>query len=130
MSIEFDFTELHALDATLGEVPRKLHTNVGKAIEVSARGVKDDWRNVSRGLSGRHARGYPFKITYDIENVGDGVIAEIGPQQEGQGKFGFLEEGVASQGTSPQHAARLAVKGNTDDFIRGLLKAATDSLES
>lgn len=129
MTIEFDFTEVLAFDATLGDLPRELHENVRKAIEISARGVKDDWRNVARGLSGLHARGYPFAISYDIEKVGDGVLAEVGPEQEGQGKFGFLEEGVASQGTSPQHAARLAVKANTDDFIRGILKAATDPLE-
>lgn len=129
MSIEFDFTELTAFDATLGDVPRQTHENIAKAVEVTARGIKDDWRNVSRGLSGRHARGYPFAVSYDIEKVGDGVLAEIGPEQEGQGKFGFLEEGVASQGTSPQHAARLALKANQDDFIRGILKATTAPLE-
>lgn len=130
MSIEFDFTEVDALAADLGEVPARAKVNVRKAVEVTSRGIKDDWRNVSKGLSGRHAKGFPSTINYDIEVVSDGVIGEIGPDLgRKQGSLGFLEEGVGSQNTSGQNAMPLAVKANENDFLQGLLMAITEPLE-
>jgi hypothetical protein len=130
VSASFDFTDVTALLADMGDVPRHLHSNVRKAVQVSAQNVRDDMRATSRASSGRHARGYPASMDYDIERVGDGVIAEVGPNpSKAQGALGFLEEGVSSQGTSAQHAARLAAKANQDDFIRGILMAGTDAAD-
>lgn len=130
MSASFDFTDVNALLADMGDVPRHLHNNVRKAVQVSAQNVRDDMRATSRASSGRHARGYPGSMDYDIERVGDGVIAEVGPNpSKAQGTLGFLEEGVASQGTSAQHAARLAAKGNQDDFIRGILMSGVEAAD-
>lgn len=128
MSASFDFTELDAFIADLGSVPAQAHRNVRAAVQVTAHGIQQDWRGAAKGPSGRHARAYPNAIDYDIEEVGDGVIAEIGPNHgKRQGKLGFLEEGVEQ--TPGQQAMRLAVRANQDDFIRGLLKAVTDPLE-
>lgn len=129
MGIEFDFTEMDALIADLGEVPAKARRNVRQAVEVTSRRIKDDWRGAAKAPSGRHARGYPNAIDYDIEVVGDGVLAEIGPNLgRNQGQLGFLEEGVDQ--TPGQNLVPLVVRANQDDFIRGLLKAATDPLEN
>lgn len=130
MSVSFDFTDVTGLIADMGEVPAHLQRNVRKAVQVSAQDVRDDMRAVARASSGRHARGYPASMSYDIEVTGDGVIAEIGPDpSKGQGALGFLEEGVAARGTSPQHAARLAAKANQDGFIRGILMAGADAAD-
>jgi hypothetical protein len=130
VSASFDFTELDALIADMGDVPRRLHANVRKAVQVSAQDVRDDWRGASRSASGRHARAYPFAIDYDIEGRADGITAEVGPNTDKKhGTLGFLEEGVAEMNTSPQNASRLAVKANQDNFIRGILMAGGDSAE-
>lgn len=129
-SAAFDFTEVDALAVDLGEVPRAAHRNVRKAAEVTARNMKDDWRNLAQGASGRHAKAFPNAITYDVESVGDGVLAEIGPELgRNQGSLGFLEEGVAQQNTAGQNAMPLVVKANENDFIRGMLLAIADPLE-
>jgi hypothetical protein len=126
----FDFTEVDALIADMGEVPRRLHANVRKEVQVSAQDVRDDMRAVARASSGRHARGYPIAMDYEIESLADGVIAEVGPNLgKNQGQLGFLEEGVGSQNTSPQRATMLAVRANQDSFIRGILMAGTEAAD-
>lgn len=133
MGIEFDFTELDRLAADLGKVPTQTRQNVRKAVEVTARGIKDDWRGFAKGPSGRHARAYPSSIDYDIDGVGSGntsgeIAAEIGPNLgRKQGALGFLEEGVDQ--TPGQNAIPVVVRANEPDFIRGVLRAATDPLE-
>lgn len=130
MATSFDFTEVTQLAADLADVPRKTMDNLVKAIRVSAQNIKDDARNVAKGASGRHARAYPYAITYDIEVSATEVRAEIGPELgRNQGPLGFLEEGVGSQNTAAQGALRLAARANQDDFIRGVL-LATQVLDS
>lgn len=130
MSTQFDFSELDALAADLGTVPQRVAPNVRKAVEVSARGMKDDWRAIAREPSGRHAKRFPGAIDYDIDDLADGVTADIGPDaSKGQGALGFLEEGVGGQNTSAQNAMPLVVRAGQDDFIRGILKAGADALE-
>lgn len=129
MSIEFDFTELDRLEASYVDVPARTKRNVRQAVQVTARGIKDDWKAVARPASGGHARAYPNAITYDMKAdtvFGVDVIrAEIGPELgRAQGRLGFLEEGVASQNTGAQNASKLAVRANQDDFVRGVLMAA------
>lgn len=130
MTANFDFTEVDALIADMGDVPRRAHRNVRAAVQVTAQNVRDDMRGASRAQSGRHARGYPAAMDYDIESLADGVIAEIGPNPtKRQGRLGFLEEGVSSKNTTAQHATRLAVRANQDDFIRGILMAGADAAD-
>lgn len=129
MAISFDFRELDELTASFEDVPASTRRNVRAAVEVTARGIRDDWRAVSRGMSGRHARAYPFAVTYDLDGWSmfgsDFIRAEIGPDlARNQGTLGFLEEGVGSQNTAAQGASKLAVEANRDDFIRGILMAA------
>lgn len=130
MSMSFDFTEVDALAVDLGEVPDRVRRNVPKALTVTARNMKDDWRNLAKGASGRHAKAFPNAITYDVETLADGYVADIGPElQRNQGALGFLEEGVGSQNTAGQNAIPLVVKANENDFIRGMLLAVAEPLE-
>lgn len=125
MSINFDFGELNALAADLGDVGREAMPNIKKAVEVTARHIKDDWRKGARrtGLGP-----YAAAISYDMKLEDSSIGAEIGPVLGGMGAFGFVEDGGSGVKSAPQHAARKAAKGNEADFEKGLLKAIGDIL--
>jgi hypothetical protein len=126
----FDFSELSKLAADLGEVPAKTHANVRKALEVTARHVKDDWRKplqqsemIPRGAS---------TVSYEFTDNPEGVAVEIGPTYRGKGSHwvgglvGYLEYGTPS--ASPTGYGHAALQKNEADFIKGLEIAAGDIL--
>lgn len=129
MSIDFDFSELNKLSADLGDVPNKIVPLVRKAVEVTARNVKDDWRAGAAKASGSHARLFPISIDYDLGLETDGEIsAEIGPNLgRVQGSLGILEDAPGGVRSKPQHAGRKAAKKNEQDFINGLAKATEEA---
>lgn len=131
MSIDFDFSELNTLAADLADAPRRMIPNVRKAVEVTARNVKEDWKGEAKGLSGRSARAYPAAVDYDMKLDSDGSIgAEIGPNMgKKQGTLGFLEDAPGGVRARPQKAGQKAAKKNEQDFIEGLSKAAEDALD-
>ena len=125
-----DFSELYELAADLTHVPDTANRNIKKAVEVTARHIKDDWRQgaeVSRG--GGFSENYSSSIFYDVK-VGAGEIgAEIGPELgRPGGSAGFLEEGGPGVKSAPQHAGRDAVEANEEDFLQGLEIAIFDAL--
>lgn len=123
----FNFDELNKLSADLGTVGPKAIPGIRKAVEVTARHIKDDWKKGAKrsGLSA-----YASSIGYDLELDSDGSIgAEIGPEmQKRQGRFGFMEDGGSGVRSAPQHAGRKAAKGNESDFVKGLEDAIGDIL--
>lgn len=125
-----DFSELTQLAADLTSAPAKANRNVQKAVEVTARNVKDDWRQgaMVSAERGNVASAYPYSIDYDME-VGSGEIAaEIGPNLGRKGgSAGFLEEAKGRVRSAPQHAGRDAVRANESDFVRGLQIAVFDA---
>jgi len=125
MGIEFDFSEVDSLAADLGVVPRETIRNARKAVEVTARHVKDDWRQ-GADRSGLHE--YAYSVDYDMKLDVDGQIgAEVGPNLgKRQGSFGFVEEGGVDVKSAPQNAGRDAAKANEADFERGILLAVAD----
>lgn len=121
-----DFSELADLEADLRSVGPKAARYVAKAVEVTARHVKDDWRDAAErtGL-------YPYSsdIDYDME-IGGGVIAaEVGPTPGDAGSLGIVEDAPGGVRSRPQHAGRSALRANEDDFERGVLLAALDAWE-
>jgi hypothetical protein len=121
MSIEFDFSEVIKLAADLGEVPDNAGENIRKAVVVSARNVKDDWRKPLQGSA--TVPGGAASISYDIKGGnavrGSENTAEIGPELTGQGPIvGMLEYGTPSTGARGYGAA--ALERNQEDFQRGL----------
>lgn len=122
---DFDFSELNKLTADLGAAPLKAIPNIRKAVEVSARHVKDDWR---KGAKRRGLAGFASSIDYDMKLDTDGSIgAEIGPNLgKAQGSFGFVEDAPGGVRSAPQHAGRKAAKAVEADFIEGLSKAIGD----
>lgn len=124
-----DFSEILQLAADLSGAPSKANRNIRKAIEVTARNVRDDWRQgaeVGRGdgYSGRYAS----SIFYDINFPGGAIEAEVGPELgRPGGSAGFLEDANGGVTASPQHAGRDALEANEEDFVRGLEIALFDA---
>lgn len=126
MPIDFEFGELNVLAADLGSVGREVMPEIRKAVEVTARHVKDDSRKTAkrRGLGG-----YAASIDYDMKYVDGSIGAEIGPNLgKAQGSFGFVEDAPGGVLSAPQHALKKAAKGNEADFEKGLLKAIGEIL--
>jgi hypothetical protein len=141
-----DFSELDRLAADLDEVPKAAGKFIHKAVEVTARNVRDDWRKNASGLA--HARAFPFSITYDIgagynQTLGQAAVsvlsgsistarsstvtAEIGPDKtRPQGALGNLIE-FGSVNNPPQGLGHAALLRNEADFQRGLEIAIRDA---
>lgn len=120
-----DFSELYELAADLTHVPDTANRNIKKAIEVTARHIKDDWR---RGADRTGLGKYAADIDYDMEYPRGAIAAEIGPTIGDSGSFGLVEEGGPGVKSAPQHAGRDAVEANEEDFLRGLEIAIYDAL--
>jgi hypothetical protein len=123
-NIGADFSGLRNLAADLGALEAKTIPNVRKALEVTARHVKDDWRKNAQSIDDRAARRYPYSVDYDMKFEDGEISAEIGPNlSKSQGPLGFLEEAPGRVANAPQGNARRALAKNVEDFERGILKA-------
>jgi hypothetical protein len=128
-----DSSELDKLAADLGKVPARSGRNLRKAIEVTARNIKDAWRDNATGMA--HAPAFPHSITYDIEGSGNSgtgsrLEAEIGPDKDrAQGALGNLIE-YGSIHNSPQGLGHGALQANEADFEKGIDRAIDDALKS
>lgn len=128
--ITFDFSEVNQLAAQLGSVPANAGRYIRSAVEVSARHVKDSWRDDVKGQLG--TPGFPASIDYEVQTAylfGQSVIqAEIGPNKArgGQAPLGNLIEygGARSGGLSSKiGTGASALERTQEDFARGLSKA-------
>lgn len=127
--IEFDFSEVDRLAADLGKIDAVAAPFVRKAVEVTARKVKDSARaKVAAGSS--QWSGLPNTIDYDIHgaNLG-GISAEVGYNKaRGGGKLGNIREfGAPAKDTGPHNDLANALEENQDDFQTGLGKALSDA---
>lgn len=127
-----DWREFQELVQDLEDAPRNAGKNIRKAVEVTARKVKDRWRDGSKGMA--HAPAFPYSISYDLKgNVGDGVSslsAEVGPDKgRPQGALGNLIE-FGSRNNPPQGIGQAALHENEGDFQRGLEIAVADAMEA
>jgi hypothetical protein len=125
-----DFSELMELAADLTGVPAEANRNVKKALEVTARNVKDDWRQGAEiGRGEGYSERYASSIFYDIKYPGGAIEAEIGPELGRPGaSAGFLEDAPGGVLAAPQHAGRDALEANEEDFLTGLEIAITNAV--
>lgn len=124
--------DLNSLARDLGEIPKATAPFVRKAIEVTARHVKDDWKKNATGAS--HLFPAPPSVTYDMkggEGIRGGTVeAEIGPEKgRKQSRFlGIVENGAPT--TPAKKYGQRALASNADDFDKGLDKAIADGLKA
>lgn len=124
-----DFSDFAALEADLRNAPSSANQFINKAIEVTARKIRDDWRKgAAVSVGDGYSAQYASSIFYDIKYPGGSIEAEIGPELgRPGGSAGFLEDANGGVDASPQHAGRNAVEAHENDFIRGLEKALFDA---
>jgi hypothetical protein len=129
--ISFDFSEVDRLTADFHEAQSNIGEFARKAIEITGRNVKRDWRS---SLAGRRAlRGGARSINYTIRG-GRAIRAleitvEVGADLGGQGSLVFIDE-YGALDTAPRRSGANAVRANEADFIRGIEQAAADSLRA
>ena len=124
-----DFSELLELAADLTGAGDEVGPFVKKAVEVTARNIRDDWRQGAEvGRGDGYSERYASSIFYDVEEGPGEIGAEIGPELGRAGaSAGFLEDAPGGVQASPQHAGRNATRANEDDFVRGLEIAIFDA---
>lgn len=89
--------------------------------------IKNQWRESAIGSSGRHARLYPYSITFDTKtSAGNVVETEIGPDKgRPQGPLGnLLEFGSVNNGGSGDGQA--AADAEEDRYLDELAKTMSD----
>ena len=125
---DFDFSEIEKLAADLGEVPKGAGKFVSKAVEVSARKVKESWRDKLRGSEGLPyaARSIAYEIKGGEAIRGSTITAEIAPRLGSQGSLVWVPE-FGSLSTAPRGYGRAALQENTEDFVTGLELAVMDA---
>lgn len=125
---EVDFSDLDLLAADLGDVPSNVGPNVLKAVEVSARNIKNSWRDKLKGaraLPGA-ARSISYTVKGSASGAGSQVNAEIGATNRGQGSLvGKTEFGSVNNG--PKGYGTAALAETQEDFERGLSRALEDA---
>lgn len=123
----FDFSEINKLAADLGSASRDTKANVRKAVEVTARKVKDSWRDKLKGSS--TLPGLPSAVSYDVKSPSGAVEAEIGfDKGRRQGALGNVSEyGTPSVG--PRGFGLASLKENEEDFVTGIELAADETLK-
>jgi hypothetical protein len=129
---EVDFSDVMKLAADMGHVDETLAPLVRKAIEVTARKVKDSAKaKVAAGSSSWS--GLPNTIDYDLHGTTGarlgGISAEVGyNKSRGGGKLGNIREfGAPAKNRGPHNDLANALEENQDDFQRGLEIAASDA---
>ena len=128
-SMDYDFSAVDKLAADLGETAKGIGPFARKAVEVSARHVKDDWK--SNVASSDYFPGLESAVSYDVhvERGGGGgtITGEVGYDRDRpQGNLGHIAEfgGVKN---APRSDGQNALQSNQEDFITGLEKAEEDA---
>ena len=135
-----DFSELTDLTRDLGEAPRNVGPFLRSALMKTAGNIKKD-AAASVGNSEMWS-GAAGAINYDVEaTAGDSastLVVEVGyDKQKAGGALGNLREFGAPAATyggkvvplAPHNDLRDALRGNADDFERGIDRAVEDALK-
>jgi hypothetical protein len=106
--------------------PALLAVTTRKAVEVTARKVRDDARDRIKGH--KYLPAYPYSISYDVKTTAEGVEAEIGPDKgKTQGPLGNIIEYGTSKNAPLPHLGP-ALDANEADLEVGVTIAVQDAL--
>lgn len=124
---DFDFSALDALATDLGGAADAL-PNVKKAVTVTARNVKDSWRDKLKGSSTLPA--LPYAVTYDVTADAGSVEGEVGfDKSRNQGPLGNISE-FGSMNNPPRGFGLASLEENQADFVKGIEQAIGDTLKA
>lgn len=97
-----DARELFQLATAFERNIPQAETQMAAIVTRGALNVKSGWRDNAIATAGRHARAYPYSISYDVTPIPGGARAEIGPDKgRKQGALGNLLEYGSSK--NPPH---------------------------
>lgn len=129
--IEFDFSEIVSLAASIEDAPDIAAENIAAALGRSSRNIQVDWREAWRGSE--HVPAGAQSITYELTGTASlarnrsEMSSEIGPELDRPAGplVGMLEYGTPT--TGPRGYGAEALRKNEADFIEGVSKAAGDA---
>ena len=127
MDTSSDFSDFRSLASDLSDAPAEVVPFLRKAFQVTARNIKDQWRE---GAARSGLEKYAADITYETSEKPTVVEAEIGPTIGDSGSFGLVEDATGDVRSAPQHAARDALEANEEDFLNGIEIALADGLRA
>jgi hypothetical protein len=88
-----DVRELYHLAVAFERNLAEAERDMAAVVTRGALNVKNAWRDNAIASAGRHARAYPYSISYDVTPIPGGAQAEIGPDKgKRQGALGNLLE--------------------------------------
>lgn len=126
-SMEFDFSELDTLAATLAGAADGVEDFINPAFHKTSRNIRDSWRDKLAGSEMLPHLGRA--ITWQVNKSRGAVSAEIGPERgRQQAAFAHLSEFGSTNNPGRGYGLR-ALEENTDDFIHGLNEAVSDALK-
>lgn len=128
--------ELRVLAADLGRVTPGVVRNARKAVEVTARNIKDSWNENLAGDAGNRLRHTSRSVDYDMDVASttmfgglSSIEAEIGPNLgRAQGSMAGWFESGSVDGVPETSPGERALKANVADFMNGLEMAAADAI--
>lgn len=130
--VSMDFSEISKLVADLGNAPRDAGKRVRQATEISARKIKDAWKEKLQGTEGVPHGAYT--ITYDLDakpgQDQSTITAEIGAER-GRAQAPIvtvIEFGAPGNNLSPRGYGAAALQETAEDFEKGLGIAIGDAL--
>lgn len=131
-AITWDLLELDHLAADLGAAGTAAAPFVRKAVEVTARHVKDDTRKVVQ--DDKYFKRIAGSIDYDLDDKLGQVDAEIGYNKDiPAGRLGNIREYGAPgspNSIAPHNDLTTALTHNQSDFVKGIEIAASDALKA
>lgn len=116
-----DFSDVTRMAGIFTDVPKQIKSLVPKALAVTARHIKDDWKEPLQGSATvpQGARAISYDIDKNTIFGTDIYRAEIGPELKGQGAIvGILEYGTPS--TTARGFGAAALEKNQGDFEKGM----------
>jgi len=86
-----DTSELDALQRDILKAANTIDNRAAKVVKKGAVNIKRDWRANAAARGSRHARAYPFSISFDMKAKTE---AEVGPEASAssQGFLGYVLE--------------------------------------
>lgn len=119
MTFSIQITGIDQIIQSFGTIDKHAVANIGKAVEVTARHVKDDAKKNAKEVLGDHVRHQASTYQYEMKRPAPGIVEGwIGPVEGWKQAAIPLEYGTPY--TAPKPALEPALTGNIPDLVKGI----------
>ncbi|WP_426940244.1 hypothetical protein [Pseudarthrobacter sp. S6] len=127
MSFSIEITGIESVIRSMVEIDRHAVANISKAVEITARHIKDDAKKTAREVLGGSVRHQASTYQYEIYRPSRGIVeAWIGPVKGWKQAAIPLEYGTPY--TAPKPVLEPALTGNIPDLVKGISMATGAAL--